>query len=385
LNLLSAAWTISYVFCARRSFFLLFALYAMVIPCDVCGKEFKDRWKVNRHMRVHTGDKPPKRETNYEKGYLLPSQVRTQPEKPRGMATNDDEKTTGYAVFVQNCYAQHKRQNSDKVKDVEEFNKQCSVWWYNLSEQDRQKFHQTAQNINQQQANNAGMVQNATTSNQGEMATFTYDYGGIQGQVVNTVMDNNGQVINYSTTTGQIIPQGQAKPHAKKTTVHPDAPDSSNKKSGYYIFAQEETAKIRQHNPNLGLMDIAKELGVRWQRMDPTDKMVYEFRHQELRKQQGHHTPSYKPRQMSFKSHKKRRDPNAPKQPLTAFFIYSTEERQKVKEENPTFSVVDVAKELGRRWSELPPETKQSFHARADELRQKFDLEMAAYKQQTYQ
>jgi len=361
----------------------------MVIPCDVCGKEFKDRWKVNRHMRVHTGDKPPKRENNYEKqGYLLPSQVKTADRtQQRGGMASEDDKTTGYAVFVQNCYAQHKRQNQeDKVKDVEEFNKQCSVWWYNLTEQDRQKFHQTAQNINQQQMNNTGMVQNATTSNnQGEMAaTFTYDYG-VQGQVVNTVMDNNGQVINYSTTTGQIIPQTQAKPQAKKSSVHPDAPDSSNKKSGYYIFAQEETVKIRSHNPNLGLMDIAKELGARWQRMDPTDKMVYEFRHQELRKQQGHPTPSYKPRQMSFKSHKKRRDPNAPKQPLTAFFIYSTEERQKVKEENPTFSVVDVAKELGRRWSELPPETKQSFHARADELRQKFDLEMAAYKQQTYQ
>jgi len=40
-----------------------------------------------------------------------------------------------------------------------------------------------------------------------------------------------------------------------------------------------------------------------------------------------------------------------------------------------------VAKELGRRWSELQPEVKQSFHARADERRQKFDLEMAAYKQ----
>ena len=48
------------------------------------------------------------------------------------------------------------------------------------------------------------------------------------------------------------------------------------------------------------------------------------------RKQQGH-IPPYRPRAMtSFKSHKKRRDPNAPKQPLTAFFIYSSEERQKV-------------------------------------------------------
>lgn len=306
---------------------------------------------------------------------------------------NCGEKTTGYEVFVQNCFSQHKRENSDKLKEPEEFNKQCSVWWYNLAEPERQRFQETANNINQQQAAqgytlNNGLLQNASTSGQGEMATFTYDYG-IQGQVVNTVVDTNGQVINYSTTTGQIVqqqPQAQQSKMAgkKSTAANQDAPDTANKKSGYYIFAQEETQKIRVHNPNLPIMEIAKELGMRWLRMDATEKMVYEFRHQEIRKAQGHHVTPYKPRQSSFKSHKKRRDPNAPKQPLTAFFIYSTEERQKVKEENPTFSVVDVAKELGRRWSELEPETKQRFHARADELRQKFDLEMAAYKQTAY-
>jgi len=210
------------------------------------------------------------------------------------------------------------------------------------------------------------------------MATFSYDYNG-------QVIDNNGLVINYSTSTNpQVVQQaspgktGRGSGGGKKAS---DIPDICNKKSGYYIFAQEETQKLRLQNPNLSIVEVAKELTARWNRLDPTEKMVYEFRHQDLRKSQGHSATSYtKPRPV-YKSNKRRRDPNAPKQPLTAFFIYSMAERPKVKEDHPTMSVTDVAKELGRRWSELDSESKQSFHARADELRQKFDLEMAAYKQ----
>jgi len=346
-------------------------------------------------MRVHTGDKPPKKQnTNnpnngqYERGYLLPTHVKAQERAVTMAAGTDASKTTGYEVFVQKCFSQHKFQNPDKVKDVEEFNKQCSVWWYILSDQDRQRFEETANQINQQQQtaqptytlNNGILQQTATTSNNAgeQMATFSYDYNG-------QVIDNNGLVINYSTSTNpQVVQQaspgktGRGSGGGKKAS---DIPDICNKKSGYYIFAQEETQKLRLQNPNLSIVEVAKELTARWNRLDPTEKMVYEFRHQDLRKSQGHSATSYtKPRPV-YKSNKRRRDPNAPKQPLTAFFIYSMAERPKVKEDHPTMSVTDVAKELGRRWSELDSESKQSFHARADELRQKFDLEMAAYKQ----
>ena len=41
---------------------------------------------------------------------------------------------------MQACWAQHKRQYPNEMihKEIEEFNKQCSVWWYNLSEQERE-------------------------------------------------------------------------------------------------------------------------------------------------------------------------------------------------------------------------------------------------------
>ena len=44
-----------------------------------------------------------------------------------------------------------------------------------------------------------------------------------------------------------------------------------------------------------------------------------------------------------------RNQKNAPKKPLSAYFLFSQEERLKVKAENPDYSITEVAKELGRR------------------------------------
>ena len=70
------------------------------------------------------------------------------------MAQDGGKQNTAYGVFVQACWAQHKRQYPDELihKEIEEFNKQCSVWWYNLSEQERERFQEMADRSNAQQA-----------------------------------------------------------------------------------------------------------------------------------------------------------------------------------------------------------------------------------------
>ena len=67
------------------------------------------------------------------------------------------QQNTAYGVFVQACWAQHKRQYPDELihKEIEEFNKQCSVWWYNLSEQERERFQEMADRSNATNALNA--------------------------------------------------------------------------------------------------------------------------------------------------------------------------------------------------------------------------------------
>lgn len=56
----------------------------------------------------------------------------------------------------------------------------------------------------------------------------------------------------------------------------------------------------------------------------------------------------YEQAMQAYKPQKKKKDPNAPKQPLSAYFIFSAEERLKVKNAHPSYSICEVAKELGR-------------------------------------
>merc|ERR1712121_307392 len=77
---------------------------------------------------------------------------------------------------------------------------------------------------------------------------------------------------------------------------------------------------------------------------------------------------------------KKEKDPNKPKRALSAFFYYANEERPKVRAANPDFSVGEVAKELGRQWNELSPETKAPYEKQASDDRARYDAAMKSYK-----
>ena len=314
-----------------------------------------------------------------------------------------NQKNTAYGVFVQACWAQHKRQYPDELihKEIEEFNKQCSVWWYNLSEQERDRFQEMADRSNAQQAVNQYGGNNIVTTVQGGVqqqmivtntaggstipsfgSSFSgntdgtyYIQGGQQGQVLNAVVDNTGQVLNYSTNAsgqtivrqvgGQVqqvqVQQQKVVTGNSKVNSKPIKDPNAPKKplSAYFLFSQEERLKVKAENPDYSITEVAKELGKRWATLQPDIKNSYEQRYQDARRVYESEMNNYKP--------KKKKDPNAPKQPLSAYFIFSTEERLKVKEENPGYSICEVAKELGRRWAEMDPQVKQRYQAR-DEI-----------------
>ena len=77
--------------------------------------------------------------------------------------------------------------------------------------------------------------------------------------------------------------------------------------------------------------------------------------------------------QQTGKGGKPMKDPNAPKKPLSAYFLFSQEERLKVKEAYPDYSITEVAKELGRRWASIDPAVKQSYEQRYQESRRQYE------------
>ena len=77
---------------------------------------------------------------------------------------------------------------------------------------------------------------------------------------------------------------------------------------------------------------------------------------------------------------KRKRDPNAPKRPLTAFMYFAREERPKVMKDNPNFSVPEIGRELGARWRKLEDNERAKFDALAAKDRARYQAQMKKYK-----
>uniref|UniRef100_T1GDQ9 HMG box domain-containing protein n=1 Tax=Megaselia scalaris TaxID=36166 RepID=T1GDQ9_MEGSC len=73
------------------------------------------------------------------------------------------------------------------------------------------------------------------------------------------------------------------------------------------------------------------------------------------------------------KKRKQIKDPNAPKRSLSAFFWFCNDERNKVKALNPEYGVGDIAKELGRKWSDVDPELKQKYELMAEKDKARYE------------
>lgn len=75
---------------------------------------------------------------------------------------------------------------------------------------------------------------------------------------------------------------------------------------------------------------------------------------------------------------KRKKDPNAPKRALSAFFFFNKEERASVKEAFPGYGVGDIAKELGKRWEKCQNKPKFEVLAKGDKVR--YEKDMIVYK-----
>merc|ERR1712064_16316 len=75
-----------------------------------------------------------------------------------------------------------------------------------------------------------------------------------------------------------------------------------------------------------------------------------------------------------------KKDKNAPKRAMSAFFLFSRDERPKVKAANPSASIGDIGKELGARWAKCPAAAKAGYEKKAAALKVKQQAEMAKYK-----
>ena len=68
--------------------------------------------------------------------------------------------------------------------------------------------------------------------------------------------------------------------------------------------------------------------------------------------------------QLQQQKQKMKKDPNAPKKPLSPYFLFWQDERLKVKAQFPDYSITEEAKEVGRRWKVIDPQLKQAYQSK---------------------
>ena len=61
-------------------------------------------------------------------------------------------------------------------------------------------------------------------------------------------------------------------------------------------------------------------------------------------------------------SKKQKKDPNAPKKPLTAYMVWLQENRPNIKKKYPGLSVTELSKKAGELWKALEDKSVSRLH-----------------------
>merc|ERR1711988_1977111 len=70
---------------------------------------------------------------------------------------------------------------------------------------------------------------------------------------------------------------------------------------------------------------------------------------------------------------KKAKDPNAPKRPMGAYFLFMNDHRDATKAENPEMKIGEIAKILGQKWANLEKEEKEKYEEQAKQAKAKYE------------
>ncbi|ELW61941.1 High mobility group protein B1 [Tupaia chinensis] len=123
------------------------------------------------------------------------------------------------------------------------------------------------------------------------------------------------------------------------------------KMSSYAFFVQTcwEEHKKKHPDASVNFSEFSKKCSERWKTMSAKEKGKFKDMAKVNKARYEREMKTYIPPKGETK--KKFKDPNAPKRPPSAFFLFCSEYRPKIKGEHPGLSIGDVAKKLGEMWN----------------------------------
>lgn len=81
---------------------------------------------------------------------------------------------------------------------------------------------------------------------------------------------------------------------------------------------------------------------------------------------------------------KKRKDPKAPKKPLSGYIHFCNEIRSEITSKYPELKMTQMSQKLGQLWKELPESRRNSYNAMYAADKDRYETEMEEYNASKY-
>ncbi|OPJ71277.1 high mobility group protein B2 [Patagioenas fasciata monilis] len=158
----------------------------------------------------------------------------------------------------------------------------------------------------------------------------------------------------------------------------PNKPRGKMSSYAYFVQTCREEHKKKHPDSSVNFAEFSRKCSERWKTMSSKEKGKFEEMAKGDKARYDREMKNYVPPKGEKKGKKK--DPNAPKRPPSAFFLFCSEHRPKIKNDHPGLSIGDTAKKLGEMWSEQSAKDKQPYEQKAAKLKEKYEKDIAAYR-----
>ena len=201
------------------------------------------------------------------------------------------------------------------------------------------------------------------------------------------------------------------KPKKKKRKKDPNAPKPA--KSAYHFFQFEKRPELMKAHPDMKPQDVSKRLGELWRSISDSDKArcTAEAEADKVRydaekavyvpppgceeddddDEEEEDEAGAKPKAKAAKaekksaaSEKKDKDENAPKRPMSAYFLFVQAKRPEVTAEekasgNEALGVTDMSKKCAELWREMTAEDKAPWDELSAQAKRDYEATCATY------
>lgn len=171
----------------------------------------------------------------------------------------------------------------------------------------------------------------------------------------------------------------------RKTRKKKDKNAPKRALSAFMFFSNDIRETVKREMPELQFLQISIEIGKRWKEITDDERRPYDELALADKRRYLEEKEDYVP-DVSFENSKparKKKDPNAPKRALSAYFFFCNEIRDAVRAENPNKKITEIATLLAERWRALPDKKRVKYQKMHEEAKVKYQDAMEEYNNPT--